>query len=79
MTTYKKSAGGRRRPDSGAVPSHPAERHRATGHGRVSGESRAGHLRRHRVGRAALRVVRQVRVGMRLAELHQADRARACR
>ena len=35
----------------------------------------AGHLRRHRLGRAAVRLVRQVRIRLRLAELHQADRA----
>ena len=35
----------------------------------------AGHLRRHRHRRAALQLHRQVRVGHRVAELHQAARA----
>ena len=44
-------------------------------HRRVPRQPRARHLRRHRLGRAAVRLGRQVRVGLRLAELHQADRA----
>ena len=65
----------RRPADARAVPRHPAERHRAAGHRRASRQPRARHLRRHRLGRAAVRLVRQVRVRLRLAELHQADRA----
>ena len=36
---------------------------------------RAGHLRRHRLRRAAVRLVGEVRLRLRLAQLHQADRA----
>ena len=59
----------------GAVSRNAAKRHRTPGNRRISGQQRAGHLRRHRVGRAAVRLVRQVRIRLRLAELHQADRA----
>jgi hypothetical protein len=39
---------------------------------RASAQRGAWHLRRHRIGRAAVRIVGQVRLGVRLAELHQA-------
>src|SRR5690606_31814278 len=57
-----------------AVPRDPAKRHRAAGHGRVPGQQGAGDLRRHRVRRAVVRLVRQVRRRLWLAELHQAHR-----
>src|SRR6185503_2786304 len=39
---------------------------------RVLEQPRGGHLRRRRFGRAAVQLTRQVRIGHRLAELHQA-------
>ena len=76
MQTYKKT--------QEAVAKLSPEQYRVTqqsaterpGTGALSAQQGARHLRRHRVGRAAVRVVRQVRIGLRLAELHQADRAR---
>ena len=60
----------------GAVSRDAEERHRAAVHRRVLGQPRAGHLRRRGLGRAAVRLGRQVRQRHRLAELHQADRRR---
>ena len=56
-------------------PRHPEKRHRGARHRRAARQQGARHLRRHRLGRAAVRLLRQVRVRLRLAELHQADRA----
>ena len=44
----------------------------------VSAQQGTGHLRRRRIGRAAVRFVRQVRLGLRLAELHPAHRTCQC-
>ena len=52
------------------------EAHRASVPERVLGQPRAGHLRRCRLGRAAVQLTRQVRFGHRLAELHEAARSR---
>ena len=76
MPTYKKTPEALAKLTPEQYPRHPAERHRDARHRRTPGQQGAGHLRRHRLGRAAVRLVRQVRIGLRLAELHQADRAR---
>ena len=73
--TYRKSAE--------AIAALTPEQYRVTqqsgterpGTGEYLRQQGAGHLRGHRLGRAAVRFVGQVRIGLRLAELHQADRA----
>ncbi len=52
---------------AGAIPRDATERHRGTWNRRVSPQRGTGHLRRHRVGRAAIRVFGQIRVRLRLA------------
>lgn len=47
----------------------------AAGTGEYLLQPRAGHLRRYRVRRAVVRLIRQIRLGLRLAEFHQTDRA----
>ena len=46
------------------------------GTGRVPAQRGTGHLRRRRLRRAAVRFVGQIRLGLRLAELHPAHRPR---
>ena len=65
----------RRRLTPDPVQGDPARGDRAAVPQRVLGQPRARHLRRHRLGRAALQLARQVRLRHRLAELHQAARA----
>ena len=76
-TPYRKTPEALARLTPNSIAS-PRKRDRAPGNRRVPRQPRAGDLRRHRLGRAAVRLGRQVRVGLRLAELHQADRAREC-
>src|SRR6185437_6677435 len=57
-----------------AISGDPAGRHRTPRHRRVPAPLGGRHLRRRGVRRAAVRVLRQVRFALRLAQLHQADR-----
>ena len=59
-----------------AVPRHAGGRHRAAVPQRVLEQPRGRHLRRRRLGPAAVLVDRQVRQRHRMAELHPAPRAR---
>ena len=61
---------------SAAVRGDAGERHRAAVPQRVLEQPRGRHLRRRRLGRAAVQLARQVRLRHRLAELHEAARAR---
>ena len=75
MKTYSKS--------DDAIAKLTPEQYRVTqesgterpGTGELLDNTEPGHLRRHRLGRTAVRLVGQVRVRLRLAQLHQADRA----
>jgi hypothetical protein len=67
-----------RETDARTVPRHPAGRDRAAGHRGISPQQGAGDLRRRGLGRAAFRLVGQVRKRLRLAQLHQADRTGPC-
>ena len=60
----------------GAVPGDAARGHRAALPQRVLGQPSGRHLRRRRLGRAAVQLARQVRLGDGLAELHPAARRR---
>ena len=62
-------------PDAAPVRRHPAGGHGARVFQRVLGQQAGRHLRRHRLGRAALLLAREVRLGDRLAELLEAARA----
>src|SRR3569623_1870386 len=70
--------GSRCQTDPGAIPGDPAERHRIPGDRPAAAQQSTRNLCGYRLGRAAVRVGGQVRFPLRLAELHQADRAREC-
>ncbi len=73
-TSYRKPTDAelRQRLSPMAVRGHAAGRHRAAVPERVLGQPRGGALRGRRDRRAAVQLDRQVRLGHRLAELHQA-------
>src|SRR5437016_761703 len=62
--------------DPGAVPSDPARANGAAVPQRVLRQPPRRHLRGRRLGRTAVQLARQVRVGHRVAELHEAARGR---
>ena len=62
--------------DTAAVRRDPGGCHRAGLRQRVLGQEGGGHLRRHRLGGAAVRLHQEVRQRVRVAQLHRPARAR---
>jgi SelR domain len=72
MRNFRKGRRSGPRAVAGTVSRNAAKRHRMSRNRGVPAQRGTGHLRRRRLRRAAVRFVGQIRLGLRLAELHPA-------